>query len=627
MKLRQKTLLIVNMTLTGLIGVLYFASSNILMGSIRSSEENEARQTVKGVQNLLAQSQKNFSDRFADWSAWDDTYKFIQDRNQEYITTNLIPKQLTILKVNYMVYVNTVGEEIYSTGYDEKNKTALSIPQELSSRILNKNDLLLKRSDTTTKQTGIMLLPTGMMWVTSQPILTSDATGPVRGSLIIGRRIDQNTIDELSQLARLHLKIYRFNDPQLPTSIQSIRRTLSQSQNVTVEPLSEETLAGYLLINDIDGKPGFILQVDIPRTTYKQGKANLKYLIVSLIFAGLVFDAVVIFLLERWILSRLSLLVSGVNRVRDTNDLALRLSIDGQDEMSNLTANINNMLDALAHSDEQQKQTLGQLADANTKIQTLNKELKSENVRMGTELEITRQLQQKILPKPQELEQISDLDIAGFMEPASEVGGDYYDIMKTDGKVIISIGDVTGHGLESAILMVMVQTAIRTLLVSNITNYPLFLNLLNQVIFENVQRMNSDKTLTLALLDWDKGKITLTGQHEEMIVVRADGQVERINTVDLGFPIGLEPDIQDFIAQREVQLFAGDGVVLYTDGLTEAENEGEQPYGIERLCDLLQHNWHHTAREIQETIIKDLRNYIGKEVLHDDVTLLVIKQK
>ncbi|MBW4667869.1 MAG: SpoIIE family protein phosphatase [Cyanomargarita calcarea GSE-NOS-MK-12-04C] len=623
MKLRQKTLVIVSMTLTGLIGVLYFASSTILMGSIRSSEENEARQTVKGVQNLLAQSQKNFSDRFADWSAWDDTYKFIQDRNQEYITTNLIPKQLTILKVNYMVYVNTAGERIYSTGYDEKNKTGLSIPQELSSRILNKNDLLL----TTTKQTGIMLLPTGMMWVTSQPILTSDATGPVRGSLIIGRRIDQNTIDELSQLARLKLKIYRFNDPQLPNSIESIRTALSQSQNLTVEPLSEETLAGYLLINDIDGKPGFILQVDIPRTTYKQGKANLKYLIVSLIFAGLVFDAVVIFLLERWILSRLSLLVSGVNRVRDTNDLALRLSIDGQDEMSNLTANINNMLDALAHSDDQQKQTLGQLADANSKIQTLNKELKSENVRMGTELEITRQLQQKILPKPKELEQIPDLDIAGFMEPASEVGGDYYDIIQTDGKVIISIGDVTGHGLESAILMIMVQTAIRTLLVSNITNYSLFLNLLNQVIFENVQRMNSDKTLTLALLDCDKGKITLSGQHEEMIVVRADGQVERINTVDLGFPIGLEPDIQDFIAQREVQLFAGDGVVLYTDGLTEAENEGEQPYGIERLCDLLQHNWHHTARSIQETIIKDLRNYIGKEVLHDDVTLLVIKQK
>lgn len=246
---------------------------------------------------------------------------------------------------------------------------------------------------------------------------------------------------------------------------------------------------------------------------------------------------------------------------------------------------------------------------------------------MGAELEVTRQLQQKILPKPQELEQISDLDIAGFMEPALEVGGDYYDIIKGNDKVTISIGDVTGHGLESGILMVMVQTAIRTLLAANITNYSLFLNLLNQVIFDNVQRMNSDKTLTLALLNCSSGKITLTGQHEEMIVVRADGQIERIDTMDLGFPIGLEPDIKDFIAQTEVQLFAGDGVVLYTDGLTEADNEAQQQYGVERLCEVLRHNWHHTAREIQETIIEDLRDYIGKETVHDDVTLLVIKQK
>ncbi len=626
MKLRQKTLLIVNMTLAGLIGVLYFASSNILMGSIRKAEENEAQQTVKGVENLLAQSQESFSNRYADWSAWDDTYKFIQDRNQAYITSNLVPKQLTVLKANYMVYVNAAGETIYSTGYDDKNKTELSIPQELSSRILDRNNLLLKRPDTTTKQTGIIVLREAMMWVTSQPILTSDATGPVRGSLIIGRRIDQSTVDELSRLARLPLKLYRFNDTQLPASIQSIR-TKSQQQNVTVKPLSEEKLAGYLLINDIDGKPGLILQVDIPRTTYGQGLANLKYLIISLIFAGLAFDAVIIFLLERSILSRLSLLISGVNRVRDTNDLALRLSIPGHDEMSNLTANINDMLGAIAHSDEQQKQTLAQLADANTKIQILNKKLKSENLRMGAELEITRQLQQKILPKPKELEQISDLDIAGFMEPASEIGGDYYDIIQRDGRVTISIGDVTGHGLESGILMVMVQTAIRTLLAANITNYSLFLNLLNQIIFENVQRMNSDKTLTLALLNCYSGKITLTGQHEEMIVVRADGEIERIDTIDLGFPIGLEPDIKDFIAQTEVQLFAGDGIVLYTDGLTEAENEAQQQYGVERLCEVLRHNWHHTAREIQETIIEDLRDYIGKEIVHDDVTLLVIKQK
>jgi serine phosphatase RsbU (regulator of sigma subunit)/sensor domain CHASE-containing protein len=627
MKLRQKTLLIVNVTLAGLIGVIYLASANILMESIRKAEENEAQQTLKGVQNLLSQSQENFSDRYGDWSAWDDTYKFIQDKNPDFIKTNLVPKQLGLLKANYMAFVNSAGDLVYSIGYDEKEKVMLPMPKELSDRISKKNDLLLKRPDLTTKYTGIMILPTGSIWITSQPIITSDITGPVRGSLIVGRRINNETIEQLSRLARFPLKLYKFNDLDLPPEVEKIRTSLSQKQNIVVQPLNDEILAGYLFIPDIDGKPGLILQVDIPRTTYQQSKSNLQYLIISLIIAGIIFAGVVIFLLERSILSRLTLLISGVNRVRDTNDLGLRLSIPGEDEMSNLTANINDMLDAIAQSDEQQKQTLTQLAAANSKIQVLNHHLRSDNLRMGEELAVTRKLQEEILPKAAELTKISELDIAGFMEPASEIGGDYYDVLESDDCIKISIGDVTGHGLKSGILMVMVQTAVRALLAAKITNYTLFLSLLNQVIFQNVQRMNSDRNLTIAFLDYKAGKVTLTGQHEEVIIVRADGQIERIDTIDLGFPVGLEADITDFIAQKEVTLFAGDGIVLYTDGLIDAENINKKQYGIERLCDVLRHNWHHNARQIQQAVIDDLWSHIAKQNLQDDVTILVVKQK
>lgn len=153
------------------------------------------------------------------------------------------------------------------------------------------------------------------------------------------------------------------------------------------------------------------------------------------------------------------------------------------------------------------------------------------------------------------------------------------------------------------------------------------MNLINQVIFENVQRMNSDKTLTLALLDYKAGKITLTGQHEEMIVVRADGEIECISTIDLGFPVGLEPDISEYIAQTEVELFAGDGVVLYTDGLTEAEDKDLNQYGSDRLCEVLKHNWHHSAHEIQQAVIEDLRSHLGEIPFEDDVTILVMKQR
>jgi two-component system sensor histidine kinase ChiS len=255
------------------------------------------------------------------------------------------------------------------------------------------------------------------------------------------------------------------------------------------------------------------------------------------------------------------------------------------------------------------------------------KQLKAENLRLAAELDITRQLQQMLLPRERELESITGLEIAGFMEPAEEVGGDYYDVLKHNGSLKIGIGDVTGHGLESGVLMIMVQTAVRTLLTNNETDPGKFLSAVNRTIYDNVQRMNSDKNLSLSLLDYQQGQLRLSGQHEELIVVRADGYLERIDTIDLGFPIGLEEDIADFIAHTQVQLHPGDVVVLYTDGITEAENLAGEQYGIERLCEVVRCNRQQSALAIKQVVLDNVRSHIGQQKVYDDITLLILKQK
>ncbi len=273
-------------------------------------------------------------------------------------------------------------------------------------------------------------------------------------------------------------------------------------------------------------------------------------------------------------------------------------------------------------------QERGQELDrANAEITSLNEQLQAENIRLSAELDVTRRLQQMLLPKETELLQIPGLEIAGFMQPADEVGGDYYDVLNHDGRIKIGIGDVTGHGLESGVLMIMVQTAVRTLLANNETDPVRFLTALNRTIYENVQRMNSDKNMTLSLLDYKENRMHLSGQHEEAIVIRSGGEIELIDTLDLGFPIGLDEDIAEFIAQTSVQLNPGDTVVLYTDGITEAEDENKNLYGLERLCKVLKTNWYKSAEEIRKAAIEDVQEHIGNHKVYDDITLLVLKQK
>jgi serine phosphatase RsbU (regulator of sigma subunit) len=268
-----------------------------------------------------------------------------------------------------------------------------------------------------------------------------------------------------------------------------------------------------------------------------------------------------------------------------------------------------------------------QLGEANTQIIALNDSLKDDNVRMKSELNVTRQIQQKILPRKEELLQIESLDIAGFMQPASEIGGDYYDIISANGRVKIGIGDVTGHGLESGMLMLMAQTSVRTLLENNETDPQKFLNTLNRTIYHNVQRMESDKNMTLCLLDYENGRVRISGQHEEILIIRRGGMVQKVDTTDLGFPIGLEEEIGHFVAYADLQLLPGDIIVLYTDGITEAENANAELYGLQRLTQVAKDNWQKSAEEIKQAVIDDLWQYIGDRNLLDDITLVVLKQK
>ena len=175
--------------------------------------------------------------------------------------------------------------------------------------------------------------------------------------------------------------------------------------------------------------------------------------------------------------------------------------------------------------------------EAEAQLKVLNQKLKAENLRLGAELNVARQLQQMVLPKPEELENIEGLDIAGFMEPADEIGGDYYDVLHTDGVVTIGIGDVTGHGLESGILMLMTQTAVRTLQEIKESDPVKFLDSLNRTLYHNVQRTDSDKNLTLAILNYSEGRVSISGQHEETLLVRSVGHIKRIDTMDLGLHI------------------------------------------------------------------------------------------
>ncbi len=175
--------------------------------------------------------------------------------------------------------------------------------------------------------------------------------------------------------------------------------------------------------------------------------------------------------------------------------------MNSADEIGQLGVAFNDMASEIEAYTNNLEELVGErtraLEKANEEISELNAKLAQENIRLGAELNVARQLQLDGAPGAERAPGDPGLDIAGYMAPADEVGGDYYDVLRSDGLVKIGIGDVTGHGLESGVLMLMVQTAVRTLLAANERDPKKFLSIVNKVIYQNIQRIRSDKNLSL----------------------------------------------------------------------------------------------------------------------------------
>ncbi|ODT05872.1 MAG: hypothetical protein ABS58_14030 [Mesorhizobium sp. SCN 65-20] len=355
----------------------------------------------------------------------------------------------------------------------------------------------------------------------------------------------------------------------------------------------------------------------------------LLYQLGAIIVALLVVFAAV-FGLSKRITAGLSALAAAARRLQ-SKDYSVRVDIPTKDEVAEVGVAFNRMAEEISYHTENLEQLVEDrtrdLENANSEISSLNEKLRSENVRLGAELDVARQIQRMVLPKDRELATIPGIDIAAYMRPADEVGGDYYDVLLDGQKLKIGIGDVTGHGLESGVLMLMVQSVARALQETGEGDPRQFLDRLNRAIFKNLERTNSDKHLSLAFLDYEDEKMTLSGQHEEVVVVRAGGDVERIDTIDLGLPIGLEKDISPFVATRNIPFASGDVIVLHTDGVTEAEGAKGELFGLDRLVESARQHHGSSAKEIKDGIIEDLMAHIGTRKIHDDITLVVMRHR
>jgi serine phosphatase RsbU (regulator of sigma subunit) len=268
--------------------------------------------------------------------------------------------------------------------------------------------------------------------------------------------------------------------------------------------------------------------------------------------------------------------------------------------------------------ESQVEKRTNELKQANDELGIMNDRLVETRDQLWGEMQLAKKIQTVLLP---ENPYIDTYEVSAYMEPASDVGGDYYDIIHVDGRDWIVIGDVSGHGVPAGLIMMMVQTSIHTVLEQNPNIYPSeLLEIVNRTIHVNIKHLGDDKYMTITVLLHENGKYLFAGLHQDILIYRyAERKVESIETDGMWVGIMDQIDLQDY----EFNLQKNDVLLLYTDGITEASHPNGEMYGQENLRKVLVEYGNYSTKRIEIEILASLQEYQKK----DDVTFMLLKRE
>jgi PAS domain S-box-containing protein len=358
MTVRRKTLIIVAITCLGLVIVLYAASRSFLLGGFIKLEQASAHENVQRVLNAFAQNLSALARYTSDHASSDDLYNSI-DGPGEFVQS-LMGKDdrgtPITQRFNFVILTNASAKIVVARGRDILTNTSQNLPKSLEEH-LSQTDPLIARSAMSGGLTGLLLIPEGPLIITSYPILKTSTEGPARGYMLTARYLESGgDLKALQNTTHFSLAVHRLDGEELPTDFQEVLPHLTARGAIEVHPMNDSIIGGYTLLYDIYDKPALILRVEMPRVIYQQGRLSQLYFVGALLIAGIVFGFVVLLLLEKSVISRLSSLNKNVRSIANSGDASARVHSEGRDEIANLGEAINRMLGSLQLSQKQKQQ-------------------------------------------------------------------------------------------------------------------------------------------------------------------------------------------------------------------------------------------------------------------------------
>ena len=341
MELRNKTLMITGLMsaviMLGVYGILY----STMYQNYSMLEQKNVINLVQDANARLANDAMQLDRTLVDWASWDDTYRFMGDKNDAYVKSNLEDASLAAAHIHIIAFYDSEGKPALVKMVKTGNAPAGAAPDEIAT--FAQDNLFLKRDNTSIQ--GIMVLGGRLAIIAVRPILTSKAEGPAKGTVLMARYISGEEVASLAGARGTTTNMWQMGGVA-PADYQSAAdRLVASGESTIMSPISDTEMAGYFIAKDIHGKPVAIFRLEIPRDDYAEFKRNALYMFAMIFTAVIVYGSLNFILLDRFLLVRIRRLGEQSEQVGKTDGKLERIVPDnGEDEITHLAVDINRML-------------------------------------------------------------------------------------------------------------------------------------------------------------------------------------------------------------------------------------------------------------------------------------------
>ncbi|HEY3269174.1 MAG TPA: response regulator [Armatimonadota bacterium] len=349
MTIRARTLCTLTVALVGLIVFLNATVFRVLFNSFSRVERVEGEEKNRRAVELIGAEIAKMDSVCSDWAAWDDLYAYMRVPNAAFARSNLGAESIRLLHDNAVALLDEQGRVVFGTGVDTEARRLTPLPRGVL-ELLKPDGLLWRGPRTRAPVQGIVSLPDGLMLVTARPILTSKGAGPARGTLFMGRWLEGPSLRSVRAIAGNRLAVRPLASRLSPTLAGAARRLLAGSP-VDHDPYSVWRTATSRLMNDVAGHPVAIVRLDYPRSISFEGRRTIGYLVISLLGTALVFALASLWVLDRSVMRPVLQLSRDVDTLRSTGAAMGRVHELPGEEMGQLAAGINRMLDRLERAE------------------------------------------------------------------------------------------------------------------------------------------------------------------------------------------------------------------------------------------------------------------------------------